>query len=91
MKISAIGQLFLSLFIQLEKSISEKERLAFELEQKLDSEKQVAQSAKTMLENKISEAQASKSEWQDLKHQVQFGLLSFCQLIVGLKTINHEM
>jgi len=51
--------------------VSEKERLALELEQKLESEKQASQSAKSMLENKISEAQASKSEWQDLKHQVR--------------------
>ena len=45
---------------QLEKSVSEKERSALELEQKLESEKQAAQSAKAMLEDKISEAQTSK-------------------------------
>ena len=50
--------------------MSEKERSALELEQKLDSEKQAAQSAKAMLEDKISEAQTSKSDLQELKHQV---------------------
>jgi len=54
----------------LEKSLSEKERSALELVQKLESEKQASQSAKAMLEDKISEAQTSKSELQDLKHQV---------------------
>jgi hypothetical protein len=50
--------------------VSEKERSAMELEQKLESEKQAVQSAKAMLEDKISEAQTSKSELQELRHQV---------------------
>ncbi len=58
--------------LQLEKSLSEKSRSSLELEQKLDSERQALQSAKAMLEDRISEAQSSKSEWQDLKHQVRF-------------------
>ncbi len=58
--------------LQLEKSLSEKSRSSLELEQKLESERQALQSAKAMLEDRISEAQSSKSEWQDLKHQVGF-------------------
>ena len=56
---------------QLEKSLSEKERSSLELEQKLESEKQAVLTTKTMLENKIAEAQAMKSASQDYKHQVR--------------------
>ena len=50
--------------------MSEKERSSLELEQKLESEKQAVLTTKTMLENKIAEAQAMKSASQDYKHQV---------------------
>jgi hypothetical protein len=50
--------------------LSEKERSALELGQKLESEKQAVQSTKSMLDNKISEVQSLKSESQDFKHQV---------------------
>ena len=50
--------------------MSEKERAARELEQKLESERQAVASAKAMLDDKITEAQSSKSEWQELKYQV---------------------
>ncbi len=50
--------------------MSEKERSALELGQKLESEKQAVQSTKSMLDNKISEVQSLKSESQDFKHQV---------------------
>jgi hypothetical protein len=46
-----------------------------ELEQKLATEKAAVASAKSMLEAKISEAQASKSDWQELKHQVKTDFL----------------
>ena len=55
---------------QLQKSLSDKERSAQEFEQKLESERQALTSAKAMLEDRILEAQTSKSDWQELKHQV---------------------
>jgi hypothetical protein len=64
------GQVYRAEFFQLEKSLSEKERSALELGQKLESEKQAIQSTKSMLDNKISEVQSLKSESQDFKHQV---------------------
>ena len=56
--------------LQLQKSLSDKERSAQEFEQKFESERQALISAKAMLEDRISEAQTSKSDWQELKHQV---------------------